>query len=222
MVLKYTIPCWVRGMLDEKSLRSIEKNIPMIVKEGDIFIDPRNKALTSFYLNNALISLKTAKILDEVSNDKEIKKQFDFIDDNFESYLWIINTSYYSMFYTAGALLADSGIKVKSEIGVHKKTFEALVFYFYLNKKIAKKYLEDFEEAQRDSRELLGTEEPIEMMQKKAKELIKKYEYELGKRGRFTYEMGEIAKAEKAKTSLARALEFYNECLKMMSKPGRR
>lgn len=203
-------------MLDEKKLKQIEKNVPVMINEGKISRDEFNKKLVKFFLENALLSLNTAKILNEVSFKSDVKKKFDFIDDGFETYLWVINTSYYSMFYMAGALLSSIGVKIKSEIGIHKKTFEALVYYFYLNKRIAKHYLDEFEEAQRESQELLGKEEPIALMQKKAKELILKYDSEMEKRSTFTYEMGEKAKSTKAITSLNRAIEFYNECLRLL------
>jgi uncharacterized protein (UPF0332 family) len=203
-------------MLDDKKIEQIRRKVPEYFSNGDISKEDKNKSLVNFYTENALISLNTAKLLNNISFSKELKKQFDFLEEDFESYLWIINASYYSMFYMAGALLAKEGIKVKSEIGIHMKTFEAMVYYFYLNRKIAKKYLEDFEEAQEESQELLGKEEPINIMQRKAKELMVKYDYEMDKRSKFTYNMGEKAKSAIALTSLRRAIEFYNECLKMI------
>ena len=203
---------WVKEMLDDKKLEEIKKNIAMLRNEGEITKDDNNKKLAGFYVENAFTSLNTAKILNNVSTDASIKKKFDFIDDNFETYLWIINTSYYSMFYMAGALLAKAGIKVKSSIGVHEKTFQAFVYYFYLTKKIAKQYIEEFEEAQKESNELLG------MMQQRVKDLMLKYDFEMDKRAKFTYNIGLKAKESKALTSLNRAIEFYNECLKIMDK----
>ncbi|MCK4589390.1 MAG: hypothetical protein KAT77_03040 [Nanoarchaeota archaeon] len=209
---------WVKEMLNDKKLKEIEKNVPSMLNEKEISKNDFNKNLINFYLENALISLNTAKILNEISSKLFLKKQFNFIDDDFETYLWIINTSYYAMFYTAGALLAKLGVKIKSEIGVHRKTFETLVYYFYLTKKIAKHYLEEFEEARQESQELMGTEEPIDLMQKRARELITKYDFEMGKRASFTYNIGEKAKSAKALTSLKRAIEFYNESLKIIDK----
>jgi uncharacterized protein (UPF0332 family) len=190
----------------------------MMKNEGEISREDKNKELVRIYIENSLASLNTAKILDEISTKDSLKKHFDFIDDSFETHLWIINSSYYSMFYISSALLAKTGIKIKSEIGIHKKTFETLTYYFYLTKRIAKHYLEEFEEAQKESQGLLGIEEPISIMQKRAHELIAKYDYEMGKRAIFTYNMGIKAKASKSKTSLKRAIEFYNECLKIIDK----
>ena len=199
-------------MLDDKKLGEIKKEVARLRNEEEITKEESNKKLVDFYVENALTSLNTAKILNAASLDLSIKKQFDFIDDGFETYLWIINTAYYSMFYIAGALLAKVGIKVKSSIGIHRKTFFAVVYYFYLNEKIAKQYVEDFEEAQEESQDLLG------IMQRKVKDLMANYDFEIGKRAKFTYNIGVKAKENKASTSLNRAVEFYNECLRIMDK----
>ena len=212
MALNNIMLYWVGEMLNDKKLEEIRKNIPLLRNTDEITKDEKNKRLVEFYTENALVSLNTAKILNNVSFDINIKRKFEFIDDKFESYLWVVNSSYYSMFYMASALLAKIGIKVRSEIGVHKKTFYALVYYFYLSKKIAKKYIEEYEEMEKESEELLG------MMQEKVKGLMLKYDFEMDKRARFTYNIGEKAKENKAKTSLGRAVEFYNECLRVMDK----
>jgi len=208
---------WVNAMLDEKRLEEIRKKVPMMLQEKEITKKEENKRFVSFYVNNALISLQAARIILETSNQQKIKQQFTFIDDSFEAYLWVINPSYYSMFYMAGALLASEGIKINSEIGVHKKTFEALVYYFYLTNKLPKHFVELFEKAQQESLELLGKEELMASMQAKTVELMKSYAYEMSKRSAFTYEIGETAKRHKAETSLQRAQEFYNELKKALS-----
>lgn len=113
-------------------------------------------------------------------------------------------------------MLASEGIKVTSEMGVHRKTFEALVYYFYLTNRLPKYFLEIFEEAQQESQNLMGKEEIISSMQEKTLELMRKYDYEMDKRSRFTYQTGEKAKQGKAHTSLQRAIEFYSELRKIL------
>ena len=215
---KLIINCWVIEVLDEKKLKEIERKVPIMVQEEEISKNDENKKLVDFYLENASASLNSARILNEVSSQLNPKKQFPFIDDSFEAYLWVINTSYYSMFYMAGALLAKEGIKVRSAIGVHKKTFESLVYYVYLTKKLPKYFLEIFEEAQQESQELLGKDEILSSMQEKTLELMQKYNFELGKRSKFTYQIGEKAKQNKANTSLNRAIEFHNELLQVIKR----
>lgn len=203
-------------MLDEKRLAEIKRNVPLLLQNGEISKKEESKKLVNFYLENALISLNSAKILYETSINVAIKKQFKFITDSFEAYLWVVNPSYYSIYYTSSALLASEGLKINSELGVHKKTFETFVYYFYLTNKLPKYFVELFEEAQQESLELLGREELFENMKNKTLELIKNYSHEMGKRATFTYEIGEKAKQAKAETSLKRALEFYQEIKKVL------
>ena len=85
------------------------------------------------HINNANNSLESAKLLYGASSKKEIQKSLGYAD--FNGYLWVINASYYSMFYMARALLESSGIKIKKDESVHLVAFDALVYYFYLTGK---------------------------------------------------------------------------------------
>src|SRR3989338_8884477 len=131
-------------MLDDKKLKEIKEKVPKYVKEGRIVLD-RQKKFVEFFLMNAKNSLNAAKLLCETSTNKQLQQQVGYPD--FNGFLWVINASYYSMFYVARALLENNGIKIKTEIGVHAVAFDALVFYFYLTGKLQKKLIEDFAEA---------------------------------------------------------------------------
>lgn len=194
-------------MLENKELEIIKRNIEKLMKEEKIIIDKKNRGrFTGFFLGNSGKSFDSAKLLIEVSDKKELQDNLGYPD--FDGYLWVINSSYYSMFYMARALLESSGIKIKidsSTQSVHQLTFQALVYFFYLNQRLEKKLIEDFKEASIDAGEILGKE--------KAKKLIEEYESEKEKRARFTYELGQIAIQGKAKTSFERA-RFFNQELK--------
>ncbi len=205
-------------MLDEKKLEEIKRKVPLWLREGEISKREENKRFTQFYLNNALLSLNAARVLLEVSQNSELKQNFIFIDDSFEAYLWVVNPAYYSMFYMANALLSSEGIKINSELGAHKKTFETLVYYFYQTNRLPKYFLELFEEAQEESLELMGKEEVMAAMKNKALELMKGYDSEMGKRSAFTYEVEEQVKLGKAETSIKRAVEFYQELRKVLER----
>ncbi|MBI4146692.1 hypothetical protein HY489_05140 [Candidatus Woesearchaeota archaeon] len=194
-------------MLDDKKLKEIRGRVPKCVKEGKRVIDSQKK-FVDFFLTNARNSLSAAKLLFEMSTSQQLQSQIGYAD--FNGFLWVINTSYYSMFYMARALLESNGIKIKTEIGVHAVTFDALVFYFYLTGKLQKKLIEDFAEAKTETAELLGKE--------RAKMLIEEYYYEKEKRTTFTYELGEIAMQNKAQTSLGRAKIFNEEIRKILQK----
>ncbi len=145
---------------------------------------------------------------------------------NFNGFLWVINSSYYSMFYIARALLESIGIKIKSDESVHFLVFNALVYYFYSTGKLEKHFIEDFENAQEESSEILGKEKVNSpsiskfpsQAQEKAKEMITDYSNEKEKRAKFTYETGEIAMKNKAETSLNRAKKFNEEARKILGK----
>lgn len=192
-------------MLDKKILREIEKNVKQLSTEGKIIKDKEEK-YTKFFLKNAQDSFNSAKLLFNISIDNILKKSLGF--PNFNGYLWVINSSYYSMFYMARALLESNGVKIKTEQSIHAITYNALVYYFYLTKKIEKTLIEEFQRAGMEASEILGKE--------KAKQLIEDYSNEKYKRERFTYEMGEIAMQNKAQTSLDRAKKFNEEIRKLI------
>jgi len=194
-------------MLDNKEIEIIKKNIKRFLSDNSITKEKKGK-FAEFFLSNAKNSLDSAKLLFEVSTKKELQKTTGFPD--FNGFLWVVNSSYYSMFYMARALLESEGIKIKPEsASVHLITFNALVYYFYLTGKIQKSLIEEFKEAGEEASEVLGKE--------KAKSLIEDYSYEKDKRGRFTYEMGEIAIQNKAETSLNRAKKFNEEIRKILT-----
>lgn len=192
-------------MLDNKKINEIKRKITDFIKEGLIRKEKENKFI-NFFLTNAKNSLDSAKLLFEVSVKNKLQSATGF--PRFNGFLWVINSSYYSMFYMARALLESEGIKIKTDLSIHAITFDALVYYFYLTGKLQKKLIEDFANAKEEASEILGKE--------KAKELIEDYFYEKKKRAIFTYEMGAIAMQNKAQTSLERAKKFNEEIRKII------
>jgi hypothetical protein len=192
-------------MQDKKTEKQAESSIRQLLKEGKIIKEERG-VYTEFFLKNAQDSFNSAKLLYRVSTDNLLKKSLGF--PSFNGLLWVINSSYYSMFYMARALLENEGIKIKTEQSIHAITYNALVYYFYLTKKIEKSLIEEFKQAGQEVSEILGKE--------KAKKLIEDYSDEKYKREKFTYEMGEIAMQNKAQTSLERAKKFNEQLRKMM------
>jgi uncharacterized protein (UPF0332 family) len=162
---------------------------------------------------NAESSLRTASVLQQISDEDSLKETLK-LGANFESYLWVIVSSYYAMFYAATAILAKQGIKASGQI-VHKVTADALIHFFVSNEKLAK-LLEQYEEAQTVGLELIGREELMKKMQKKADELIVSYEGERKKRSKFQYDIGVQAKRGFAQTSLERARTFVFEINKLI------
>ena len=198
-------------MLDNKEIEIIKKEIESLVKQDKIIIE-KNKPgkFTSFFLDNSRKSFDSAKVLMDISTNLKLQEELGY--PNFDGNLWTINASYYSMFYMVRGLLESSGIKIKSDSAtqsIHQIVFQSLVYFFYMNKRLEKKLIEDFHEAILESGEILGKE--------KAKKLVEDYKSEKDKRGIFTYELGQIAMQNKAKTSLERAKLFNQEIRKIIN-----
>lgn len=152
-------------------------------------------------------------MLYDISTQKA-SKEFHKLNPNYECFLWVINPSYYCMFYAVHALLAYKGVRILSEQGVHKITAHALVYFCVKNNFIAKELYEQFVQSQREAAELLNLDD----FKERAEDLASKYFYEVEKRSKFTYETEEEAKQRHADTSLQRAKEFLNEVEKIIEK----
>lgn len=192
-------------MLDNKKIQEIEAAVQRYLREGAI-IKEKQKKLIPFFLKNAKNSLDTARLIHEVSSNKEMQEQLNF--PNYNGYLWVINASYYSMFYITRALLASEGISIKTSQSVHTITYHALVNFFYATGKLQQKLIQDYEDASTEATQLLGKE--------KAEQLLASYYQEKDKRSTFTYELGQEAMQNKAQTSLKRAIKYNEELRKIL------
>ena len=108
------------------------------------------------------------------------------------------------MYYMANAVLYKLGYKVGSKIS-HKVTADALIVF--VRNKLKDVLLEEFEDIQ---------EEALEIAKIKSDELIESFDLERKKRSKFQYEMTEVVKLNKAKTSLERAKRFCFELRKLV------
>ncbi len=173
--------------MDKKQLEESRKFITNLIQNKKIKTSIVGES--KFFLEKSHHSIETASRLLELIEE-----------ENLNSQMWVINASYYSMFFAVTALLAKKNKKIDSEIGIHKATFHAFIYYFY--DKIKENYIENYKEAIEESEELLNFSE------NSTNNLFDNYNFELNKRRNFTYFMGQIAETSKAKTSLKRAKEF--------------
>ena len=192
-------------MSDELKIAEIRKNVEMLIKDGEI-LKQKEPKFVQFFMKNSYDSLESAKLLFKVSTDRKIAENLNQPD--FNGLLWVINSSYYSMFYAARALLESIGVNIKAKHSIHAVTFSSLVYYFYTTGKLQKSFVEDFRNAETESAEILGRE--------KAESLLKNYSYEMGKRSSFTYELGNVVIKSKAETSLERAKLFNVEVKRIL------
>ena len=157
---------------------------------------------------------RTASYILKIMEDPKANELFDA--ENYDGTLWIINASYYRIFFLAQYLLALDNKKLPENTeDTHKTTELALMYYFIIkgsdleNKKNLK--WEDIKQS-RLSRalELMteANEECQELTQQKAKRIIEHMDAERIKRHEFTYSMTVDAELTKAKTSIKRAIDF--------------
>jgi uncharacterized protein (UPF0332 family) len=202
----------MQKIINEKRKREAQRNVGNYIKEGLLKIKNEEiRKFVDFFLINAEKSLTTANLLMDVSLNKNLKEQLK-LHENFETYLWVTVTAYYSMFYSALALLASDGTRIGEKIK-HKVVSDSLIYFFIENKRLAN-LLADYEKAKNDALEIIGKEE----YNKQAEKLVQDFEFERVKRGRVQYEIGEIAIENKARTSLERAKIFMLEIKKILEK----
>lgn len=178
-------------MLDTKRIIEAQKNTTTYLREGMLKKETNNTAKNMF-LKNSDLSLETAQRL--LVLEKE----------GFKSYLWVVVTSYYSMYYIANAVLLTLGYKVGDKVS-HKVTSDALITY--VRDKLHKELIEGYEDSQEDALELVAT---------RTDSLIKSFDFERGKRSKFQYDTSEEIQRKKAITSLTRAKEFVFELKKLL------
>ncbi len=202
----------VQKKFDER-IKEADTIITSLISEGKIvkLSEQEKIRFINFYKKQANLSLIAADLLYALSTEKD-SKEFHKLDSDYECFLWVINLSYYSLFYIVHALLAYRNVRILSDQGIHKITAHALVYYCIKNNFIAKELYGQFVESQIEAVELFNLED----FKKRAMDLTTKYFYEVGKRARFTYETEEEAKQRHANTPLQRAREFLSEIEKII------
>ena len=173
--------------MDEKRIKQAENNFKNYLQEGKIKkIESFNGLIYNTYLRNALESLN-------VSNQ---------LFKNKTSSLWVVVTSYYSMFYMACAYLYKLGYKAGDEI-VHQVINETLIVQG--RNKIKAYLLENYSEEKDKALVIVDN-------------YLDNYEREKGKRASFQYQTTEAIKESKAETSLTRAKEFIELMRKILQR----
>ena len=163
--------------MDEKRIKQAEDNFKRYVKEGKIKAVPKiNLLIYNTYLRNARESLNVANQLFQ----------------NKTSSLWVVVSSYYSMFYMACTYLYKLGYKSGDEI-VHQVVNEALIVQG--RHKLKNHILENYNEEKEKALRVVDN-------------YLEDYGRERVKRSTFQYETTEEIKESKALTSLTRAREF--------------
>lgn len=173
-------------MLSKERIQDAEKNVRSYLESGMIRKHEFREEILRILQENAHDSIEIAE----------------FLAKNQKSDLWIIVTSYYSMFYIANATLFKVGYKVGDKIP-HKITADALIVF--VRNKLKNSLIEEYEAAQSEA-----------LPDIKADTLIDEFDRERIKRGRLQYETTKEDRHSKAITSLKRAKNFLFEIEKLL------
>lgn len=152
------------------------------------------------YLLRAENELVMAQILFKISQDFFLQNKTFRLEEDFTFYNGVIAHSYYSIFYSAKAILINHGIKTKAP-EAHKKTLQAF------ENSLVKSGLLDVE--------LLKI---YRKMITKAEDLLGIFILEKRKRGKFTYKRLPHANKDPAYESLKNASFFFKHINKIVRK----
>lgn len=156
-------------------------------------------SMVKIYVQRALNEISVAKLLFEVSNNKDKKEDFN-IEEETTFYSAVISHSYYSIFYAAKAILLTKNIKTSAP-EVHKKTYEA--------------FKEQFVDSGVLDIELLTI---YKKMIVRADELLQIFKDEKWKRGHFTYKTIPQANKDPANQSMQNAINFLKNIRTIIEK----
>ena len=156
-------------------------------------------SVVKIYLSRALNELSQAKLLYAISSNNEKKQEF-HIEEEMTFYSGVISHAYYSIFYSAKAILLSKGIKTTTPI-VHKKTYEA--------------FKEHFADSGIIDVELLKI---YDTMIIRADELLQIFKDEKWKRGHYTYKTSPQANKEPAEQSINNSTKFIKNIKAIIEK----
>ena len=149
------------------------------------------------YLDRAENELVLSASIKRLSDESEAKKYFN-IDGGFTFYSAAITHAYYSIFYSAKAILLTKQVTTSSP-DVHKKTLEAFQQHFVVTGILDVKLLEIYRKLVVRADELLGI-----------------FKEEKQKRGDFTYKTIPQANQEPAGDSIKNAKIFFSNIKKVI------
>lgn len=176
-------------MLDKERVKEAEANVNRYMRDGLLKQRELDENILDIHRKNSQESLLVADLV--------LKEDL--------SSLWVIVSSYYSMYYIANAVLLKLGYKVGDAIS-HKVTSDALIYL--VRSKLEKSILEDYEDAKAEALELANLTDDI----------IETFDFERRKRSAFQYNMTAPVKKSKAQTSIERAKKFNLELEKLLEK----
>ena len=156
-------------------------------------------SLVEIFLRRADNEIMAAKALKKLSEETSAKQDFELPSD-ITFYSSVISHAYYSIFYSAKAILLTKGIKTSSP-EIHKRTFDEF------KKKFVETGILDVK--------LLKIYKKIAV---RADELLEIFKDEKWKRGHFTYATIPQTNKEPAEDSLKNATYFFSNIKEVVKK----
>lgn len=188
---------------------------------GDFMLDEKkikeSKINVKGYINERLlkkVDYKTSDIIWAFTiKSNESLKVANFLFEEGISDLWVVVTSYYSMYYVANAILVNIGYVVGDKIS-HKVTNDALIVF--IRDKLKSNFLEDFEIVQDEAHQMMNISNSINY----ADDLIESFEFERRKRSSFQHDTDFEVLRSKSKTSLNSSKSFLERLRNCLIKLG--
>lgn len=172
-------------MLSAKRIEEAKSSVNSYISEGLLEKKSFQQLVFDTYVRNHRESLHVAR---QISTQNM-------------SDLWVVITSYYSMFYIANAVLYKLGYKAGHRIA-HKVTADALIVF--VRDRLKDTLLESYEVAADEALTLSNSH-------------IENFDLERTKRSRLQYETTDEIKHSASETSLKRAEEFSAELEKVLN-----
>lgn len=166
--------------------------------------------LTRFFIIQSRKSLRVAKTLHAIDHDDGTKGKYGYAKTD-TGHLWVINASYYSMFYLARALLAHKRIKLSNIRGIHDITQKCFEHFLIDAGFVERKFKEMYAETKEAASDLL-------QMEGYPARLKKEYDKAIASRIKFTYQTTVSFEEKEAKDVLSIADRFFNELSAIVSK----
>ena len=150
------------------------------------------------YLQRAENELVAAQMLFDVSSNPDLQKEQFKLEKDFTFYSIVIGHSYYSIFYSAKAILIKNNVETEAP-EVHRRTVEAFEKYLVRTGKLDIELLKIYQKMIVRADALLGI-----------------FSLEKRKRGEFTYQKLPQANKEPAQESLDNAYFFFKNVNKIL------
>ena len=185
----------------KKRIEVLMEKIKGYLRKEQLFMDVEHKKLKKLFLTKSRKNVSVAHLLFKISEEEDIRKLLN-IPSDFEMFEWVIIISYYAMYVSALAALANLGFKSKS----HAATITVLEHHYIAKEK-------DNNGRNLEQRDMLKIEKAYAL----SEQLITKLIQTKSRRETAQYDATPSITREMAKASLDDADEFITKIEEILS-----